>query len=72
MTTTTTFTVVPYLRSHGRSPRGRGVWAFQRARNASAFSYDLNGPVEFFSGSLAEAKKLARQAGMTGVVAILP
>lgn len=61
----TKFTTSQFERSHGRKPKGFGGWAFSRSTSASAFESDLFGEVEFFSGTLTEAKKLAA-AKMTG------
>lgn len=43
-----------YRRSHMKSPRGRGSWAFQAIGDGG-----LVGDVVFFSGTLTEAKKQA-------------
>lgn len=66
------FTAAAFVRSHRRSPKGRGSWAFQRTVRSTAFDAELFGPIEFFTGTLTEAKKAARAAGFTGLVAVLP
>jgi hypothetical protein len=71
-TTATEFTTSAFVRSHGRQPRGTGTWAFQRATRHTAFSSELVGEVEFFHGTLTEAKAKAKAAGMAGLVAVLP
>lgn len=72
----TIFTAAAFKRSHGRSPSGRGTWAFQRTDSALAYDYHLYGESEFVSGTLSEAKakihKLDRDNGEGRVWAILP
>ena len=46
-----------YVRSHGKAPRGRGSWAFQRQ-----VGRELVGEIKFFMGSVVEAKKQAAEA----------
>tara|TARA_R110000824_G_C14889720_1_gene644298 strand:- start:179 stop:391 length:213 start_codon:yes stop_codon:yes gene_type:complete len=57
----TTFTTSPFERSHGRKPKGFGMWAFQPATRQTAFDAELTGEVEFFTGTLTEAKAQARK-----------
>jgi hypothetical protein len=68
----TTFTTAAFERSHGRKPRGRGEWGFQQSASHRAFFEDLTGEMQFFRGTLTEAKAQAVAAGMTGIVAVLP
>lgn len=71
---TVTFTTRQFERTHGRKPKGFGHWAFQRTTRETAFEGELVGEVEFFSGTLTEAKAAAKAAGMgelTGLVAVL-
>ena len=75
-TTTTalpTFTDRAFVRSTGRSPRGTGHWAFQASTRESAFDSDLVGEIEFFVGTLSNARSEARRhfAG-AAFVAVLP
>lgn len=71
MATATEFTTSPYERSHGKAPRGNGSWAFQRSTTRVAFAGDLYGEVEFYNGTLTEAKKQARKNMLTDFVAVL-
>lgn len=72
------FTTSPYERSHGKRPQGTGSWAFQRTTTDVAFDGDLYGKIEFFTGTLSEAKKqcksfFADQFGDCEItVAVLP
>lgn len=44
----------------------------QRTTSETAFDDELIGEIEWFSGTLTDAKRKARAAGMTGLIAILP
>ena len=44
MTTTTT---ARYQRTHGKSPRGKGTWAFKRSTTRDAYDADGDGPSTF-------------------------
>jgi len=57
----TEFTNSDYERTHGKSPRGEGGWAFQRSSARTAFSRERYGEVEFFYGTLTVARKQAKQ-----------
>jgi hypothetical protein len=69
-----TIETLPYELSHGRSPRGRGSWAFCpfHLRNANDYlAHTVFSPQMTF----AEAKRWARQQpalAASGVVAVLP
>ena len=67
-TTTRAFT-----RSSGRSPRGYGSWGFQRSTTEAAYDGDLYGEMEFFQGTLTEARREAKRT-MTNAtwLALLP
>jgi len=67
-----TFTDRAFVRSHGRSPRGTGCWAFCRTTTQVAFEADLLGEVEFYSGTLTEAKAALKADGGTGLWAVMP
>lgn len=56
-----------YENSHGKTPRGRGMWAFSPVRNPESSS-DRN-EIYFTSGSYGEAKKAA-QCRFAGKVVI--
>jgi hypothetical protein len=67
------FDTAPFERSHGRSPRGRGSWAFGLTPNPDV----CNSTECFFSPggmTLAEARKWAREVvadiGATGHVTL--
>lgn len=68
------FTARAYLRSHGRSPRGRGAWCFQRAAAESAFVDELYGNVVTITGpcTLGAAKVLLKTQHGGGLWAVLP
>lgn len=68
------FTDRAFYRSHGKSPRGRGGWAFQRSDTRDAFSTELFGPVVLVPGerTLSDAKSWLRRHGARGVWAVLP
>ena len=68
----TQFTDAPYVRSHGRSPRGRGMWAFQATSMHTAYDSELMGEILWFKGTLAEARKQLVAAGHHGLFAMLP
>ena len=51
------FSTTPYEREHGKQPRGYGAWAFQRLYGGT-----LVGEIKFFTGTVAEAKKMAAEA----------
>ena len=67
----TQFTNSPYVRCHGHAPRGRGMWAFQKTTNYTAFDRELTGEILWFSGTLAEARKQLVAAGHNGLFAVL-
>lgn len=71
MSTSLTFTTANFVRSTGKQPRGRGSWAFRRSATATAFDRDLSGDVEFFNGTLSEAKSALKSTGATGLWAVL-
>lgn len=56
----TKFTADAYRRTNGKDPKGYGTWAFQRSTTRNAYWGDLYGELEFFAGTLTEAKKAAR------------
>lgn len=69
-----TFETLPYELSHGRSPRGRGSWAFCPFHLRNAADY-IEHTVFSPSMTFAEAKKWARQQQQLAqfqVVAVLP
>lgn len=66
------FTDAAFIRSHGKPPRGRAGWLFQKSKTRTAFDRDLHGEIVCFSGTLTDAKHQAQACGMTGVWAILP
>lgn len=68
------FTTRQFERTHGRKPKGFGNWAFQQVTAETAFDHERVGRVEFFTGTLTEAKAKAKAEGMgelTGLVAVL-
>jgi hypothetical protein len=55
-------TTAAYWRTHGKAPRGRGGWAFQRSTTRTSYTEDRYGETEFFNGTFTEASKQARAA----------
>ena len=66
-------TTSSYVRSHGREPKGRGGWAFQRTYNYTAYERELYGEVIFAPGALTftEAKRWLREQHGAGLWAAL-
>lgn len=60
------FSASKYLGSHGKMPRGRGMWIFETANGKSVTAY----------GSLPQAKKQAatefKKMGEKGTIYIMP
>ena len=50
-------TPAPYLRSHGRQPRGHGIWFLQRATNRAALESQRLGAVLEVQGAQARAER---------------
>lgn len=69
---TVRFTNRAFERSHGRSPRGFGSWAFQATERLAAFDDDLVGEPVFFTGTLTDAKAQLVATGVEGTWAVLP
>ncbi len=67
----TKFTTRQFERTHGRTPKSFGAWAFQAATHETAFESELTGEVQFFTGTFTEARAEARQAFNTPLVAVL-
>jgi hypothetical protein len=57
-----TFTTASFVRSHGRAPKGSGLWAFQASTSTAAFTADLVGDVFTANGTLTQAKAAAKVA----------
>ena len=55
------FTTAPFERTHGRTPKGFGAWAFQATTHDTAFESELTGEVQFFTGTFTEARAEARR-----------
>ncbi len=55
------FTTAPFERTHGRTPKGFGAWAFQATTSETAFDSELTGEVQFFTGTFTEARANARR-----------
>jgi hypothetical protein len=56
----TTFNDTPFRFSHGRSPKGRGSWAFQMRAVDNVSVPDGFRDVVFFNGTFADARRQAR------------
>jgi len=57
MTITTT---ARYQRTHGKSPRGKGTWAFKRSTTRDAYDADCYGPSTFAPyGTYTQARRWA-------------
>jgi hypothetical protein len=55
------FTNSQYVRAWGKNPRGEGGWAFAEVQSRDALDRDvIDGTLQFFYGTLTEAKKQAR------------
>lgn len=63
------FIATPFVASHGKQPKGRGVWAFSIERNPVIDDVWFSPSVTF-----SDAKKLARQhfAGKTDIIFVQP
>jgi hypothetical protein len=69
------FTTANYERSHGKAPRGRGNWGFQRTNGVFAYDRDLHGQIFWFSGTYQEAKRKAVRSNLyhpDELLAVLP
>jgi hypothetical protein len=67
----TEVTTAPFERSHGRSPKGHGAWAFQATTQRTGFASELTGEVEFFTGTFTEARAAARRFFNDPLIAVL-
>lgn len=56
---TTEVTTAPFVRTHGKAPRGEGFWAFQASDTRVGFSQDLTGEVFVVFGMYIWAKRQA-------------
>lgn len=65
------FTYAPYIRSHGKAPKGQGGWAFQATTSSTAFDAERYGDIRIYFGTLTEAKAAARQAMSDKIVSVL-
>lgn len=68
-------TTATYLRSHGKSPRGQGNWAFAPSTRESAYAAEIDyDQIVWFSGSYTDARRQAIEyftritQGLPGVV----
>lgn len=67
------FTTRPFVRSHGRQPRGHGRWALQPTRSVNGYAADLHGEILFVDGTLTEARTAAQDHfADEALVAVLP
>ena len=71
VTMNTEVTTAPFERSHGRSPKGHGAWAFQATTHRTGFASELTGEVEFFTGTFTEARAAARRFFNAPLIAVL-
>ncbi len=67
----TKFTTRQFERTHGRTPKGFGAWAFQATTSETAFDSELTGEVQFFTGTFTEARAEARRFFTAPLVAVL-
>jgi len=67
----TEVTTAPFERSHGRSPKGYGAWAFQATTHRTGYASELTGEVEFFSGTFTEAAVAAQRFFKVPLIAVL-
>ena len=65
------FTTRQFERTHGRTPKGFGAWAFQATTHDTAFESELTGEVQFFTGTFTEARAEARRFFTAPLVAVL-
>ncbi len=67
----TTFTTRQFERTWGSKPKGFGTWAFQATTTQTAFDSERTGEIQFFTGTLTEARNEARRSFTEPLIAIL-